>query len=108
MSMADVCDIALEMFLHGSGVIFVRSDDVYNYTRCCCWRWSAGIATQGRTHTIYKKSSILLPIQTSVGFTVIGRYMRELLPISYNFFGIVSSWAHVARWNCPIVTRHAA
>jgi hypothetical protein len=55
MSIADVCDIALEMFLHGSGVIFVRSDDVYNYTGCCCWRWSAGIATQGRTHTIYKK-----------------------------------------------------
>jgi hypothetical protein len=29
MSMADVRGIAPEMFLHGSGVVFVRSDDVY-------------------------------------------------------------------------------
>jgi hypothetical protein len=65
MSMADMHGIASEVFSHGSSVVSVKSDDMHNYIGCNCCRWSAGITTPGHTHTIYKKSSLILPILSS-------------------------------------------
>jgi hypothetical protein len=105
MSMADMRGIAPKVFSVCLASSPSKSDDVYNYIGCCCWRWSVGIATLGRTHTIYKNSS-LLPIGTS-------RFSRnrKICENSYPYLTIfleLSAHGLMTRWNCPIVARRAA